>query len=196
MTTRPNNQNRSLMAELKEEEEEELTFLKAVASSPRVKLAAAAVVNGIPFLNLYKDTFFWTYSVNWTLINPKIRRQSKLLPPPLNYRATEREKSIRGGNYRSPGSPLAATSLCESSTMILSSLFLWRRILWTADVSAATMANPFPTRPNTHSIFRLQIRRCERELIKKRLGEQALFVFYSYGEEGWLGKFHMISGVF
>jgi len=58
MTTRPNNQNRSLMAELKEEEEEELTFLKAVASSPRVKLAAAAVVNGIPFLNLYKDTFF------------------------------------------------------------------------------------------------------------------------------------------
>ena len=45
----------------------EVTFLKAVASSPRVKLAAAAVVKGIPFLNWYSDTFFCTYSVNWTL---------------------------------------------------------------------------------------------------------------------------------
>lgn len=44
-----------------------ITFLKAVASSPRVKLAAAAVVKGIPLRNWYKATFFCMYSVNWTL---------------------------------------------------------------------------------------------------------------------------------
>lgn len=53
----------------------------------------------------------------------------------------------------SPDSPLAAMSLWESRTMILSSLDLWTSMLFTADVSAATTANPFPTRPNTHSIF-------------------------------------------
>ena len=53
----------------------------------------------------------------------------------------------------SPLSPLAPKSLWESRIMILSSLDLWTRMLWTADVSAATTANPLPTNPNTHSIF-------------------------------------------
>jgi len=39
------------------------TLRRAVASSPRVKLAAAAVVRGIPLRNWYKATFFWMYSV-------------------------------------------------------------------------------------------------------------------------------------
>lgn len=54
--------------------------------------------------------------------------------------------------HLSPGSPLAATSLCESSTMILSSLDLCTSMLCTADVSAATTAKPSPTKPKMDSI--------------------------------------------
>lgn len=55
----------------------------------------------------------------------------------------------------SPGSPLAATSLWESRTIILSSSDLWTKMLWTAEESAATMAKPLPTKPKTHSIILL-----------------------------------------
>ena len=48
-----------------------ITFRNAVASSPRVKFAAAAVVNGIPLRNWYNATFFCMYSVNWALQNQK-----------------------------------------------------------------------------------------------------------------------------
>ncbi|KAK9933255.1 hypothetical protein M0R45_020456 [Rubus argutus] len=52
----------------------------------------------------------------------------------------------------SPGSPLAAISLWESSTMILSSLDLCTSMLCTADESAATTAKPSPTKPKIDSI--------------------------------------------
>lgn len=43
-------------------------------------------------------------------------------------------------------------SLWESKSMILSSFVLCTRMLWTADVSAATMAKSLPTNPKTDSI--------------------------------------------
>ena len=68
-------------------------------------------------------------------------------------------KKTKGGGIEnqsenlSPASPLAAMSLWESRTMILSSLDLWTSMLWTAEESATTMANPLPTNPNTHSMI-------------------------------------------
>lgn len=126
------------------------TFLRAVASSPRVKLAAAAAVSGMPLRNWYSATFFCIYSVNWTLHMTQTQKPNRSIQTQRERKQTKRRKIQR---YRSPGSPLAAMSLWESSTMILSSLDLWTSMLWTADVSAATMAKPFPTNPNTHSIF-------------------------------------------
>jgi hypothetical protein len=64
------------------------------------------------------------------------------------------ERTDRRGQrtYRSPGSPEAPISFCESSTITLSSSVLWTRILCTAEVSAATSTKSRPTTPNTHSI--------------------------------------------
>jgi hypothetical protein len=66
------------------------------------------------------------------------------------------ERTDRRGRktYRSPGSPEAPNSLCESRTITLSSSVLWTRILCTAEVSAATTAKSRPTKPKTHSIGR------------------------------------------
>ena len=128
-----------------------------MASSPRVKFAAAAVVRGIPLRNWYKATFFCMYSVNWTLqINKNPTTQKTNQNPKIQQR---KKAKTKGGGIEnqsenlSPASPLAAMSLWESRTMILSSLDLWTSMLWTAEESATTMANPLPTNPNTHSMI-------------------------------------------
>jgi hypothetical protein len=138
-----------------------------------VKLAAAAVDSGMVLRNWYRWRFFCMNSVNCTLRQQK-RLQSELTETQadrhqiaqhtkkktLESRTWNRwpavERTDRRGRktYRSPGSPEAPNSLCESRTITLSSSVLWTRILCTAEVSAATTAKSRPTKPKTHSIGR------------------------------------------
>ena len=166
-----------------------------MASSPRVKFAAAAVVRGIPLRNWYKATFFCIYSVNWTLqINKNPTTQKTNQNPKIQQRKKAKKTKTKGGGIEnqsenlSPASPLAAMSLWESRTMILSSLDLWTSMLWTAEESATTMANPLPTNPNTHSMiyegmsFRFSL------LIFLCVGVWELLIWFEFEE--WSGVKH------
>lgn len=98
--------------------------------------AVTELIQGDVFLNVLSE------------LNPKRERKGI-----RGLEESGREETLSlDSRYLSPGSPLAAMSLWESRSMILSSLDLWTRMLCTADESATTIANPLPTNPNTHSI--------------------------------------------
>ena len=82
-----------------------------MASSPRVKFAAAAVVKGIPLRNWYKATFFCIYSVNWTLqINKNPTTQKTNQNPKIQQRKEEskkKKKNKRGWYWKSEWKPVA-----------------------------------------------------------------------------------------
>ena len=89
-------------------------------------------------------------------LNSADKRKTQQLKKPIKTQKSNKERKQKKGGYGenlSPASPLAAMSLWESRTMILSSLDLWTSMLWTAEESATTMANPLPTNPNTHSMI-------------------------------------------
>ena len=79
-----------------------------MASSPRVKFAAAAVVRGIPLRNWYKATFFCIYSVNWTLqINKNPTTQKTNQNPKIQQRKKAKKKNKRGWYWKSEWKPVA-----------------------------------------------------------------------------------------
>ena len=80
-----------------------------MASSPRVKFAAAAVVRGIPLRNWYKATFFCIYSVNWTLqINKNPTTQKTNQNPKIQQRKkAKKKKNKRGWYWKSEWKPVA-----------------------------------------------------------------------------------------
>lgn len=77
-----------------------------MASSPRVKFAAAAVVRGIPLRNWYKATFFCIYSVNWTL---QINKNPTTQKTNQNPKIQQRKKAKKRGVWRKPVTGLATS---------------------------------------------------------------------------------------
>jgi hypothetical protein len=90
------------------------TFRRAVASSPRVKFAAADVDRGIPFLYWYNKMFFWMYSENCTLLpqapNPNLVKTPKKALILENHERPDQHGNCPGALHHENPNPMLVTS--------------------------------------------------------------------------------------